>query len=36
MFGDRNVGGLWDVLELSEVLMKFMFDCRMDSDALFY
>jgi exonuclease 3'-5' domain-containing protein 1 len=35
-FGDRNAGGLRDVLESSEAPMKLMFDCRMDSDALFH
>ena len=35
-FGDRNAGGLRDVLESSEAPLKLMFDCRMDSDALFH
>ena len=34
-FGARGSGGIRDVLESPDVL-KLMFDCRMDSDALFH
>ena len=35
-FGDRGAGGVRDVLESKDVPIKLMFDCRMDSDALFH
>jgi len=35
-FGDRGAGGVRDVLESKDAPIKLMFDCRMDSDALFH
>lgn len=35
-FGARGSGGVRDLLESREAPLKLMFDCRMDSDALFH
>jgi len=35
-FDERGAGGILDVLESREAPLKLMFDCRMDSDALFH